>query len=247
MWAFLYRLASPKQCYRYLTQALPWLNLSCCLLFVVGFVWVLAFTPADYQQGEAVRIMYLHVPSAFMSLAIYAYMAFLALLFLIWQIKLAGLLMNLCAKLGAVMTVLALITGSLWGKPMWGTWWVWDARLTSELILLFLYLGIIALHQSIQQPSKADKSIAILVLIGLVDLPVIHYSVYWWNTLHQGSTLNVFAKPNIHSSMLYPLLWMILAFGSYAALALASAARSEILSREYRSAWVKQLLMEERC
>lgn len=243
MWSFLYRLASPKQFYRWVNQALPWIKLSCVLLFCIGLTGALILSPVDYQQGDAVRIMYLHVPAAFMSLAVYGYMAFLALLYLIWRIKIAGMLMSLCAPIGAMMTALALITGSLWGKPMWGTWWIWDARLTSELILLFLYLGIIALNNSINSQEKADKAMAIMVLVGIVDLPIIHYSVYWWNTLHQGSSLSLLAKPKIASTMLTPLLIMITAFFNYFVLALSLSARDEILNRESHSLWVKRELM----
>jgi heme exporter protein C len=181
-----------------------------------------------------------------MSLAIYTYMTFLAILVLVWRIKVAALLMVPCARIGALMTFLALITGSLWGKPMWGTWWIWDARLTSELILLFLYLAIIALNAALTEPNKSGKLLAIFILVGFIDLPIIHYSVYWWNTLHQGQTLSVLAKPKIASSMLYPLLLMIAGFFTYFLWCLLLMARNALLLKEKRSKWVKQLI-EEGC
>lgn len=245
MWNFLYQLASPKSFYRLTGVMLPWLKIMTLLLLAIGGIWALFYAPADYQQGDAFRIIYLHVPAAFMSLAIYAYMSFLALLVLVWRIKMAGLLMSQCALIGAVMTFLALATGSIWGKPMWGTWWIWDARLTSELILLFLYLGILGTHSAIQNQTQKYKAIAIVTLVGFVDIPIIHYSVYWWNTLHQGSSLSLMAKPKIASSMLYPLLIMILGFFTYFLLSLILLARNQVLQRERKSRWVQKIILEE--
>ena len=215
MWKFLYQLASPKIFYNRSGRIIPWLLLSAVLALVLGVVWGLAFAPPDYQQGDAFRIIYVHVPSAFLSMMLYGWMGFLAVLLLVWRIKIAGLLIHLAAQVGACMAFLALLTGGIWGKPMWGAFWVWDARLTSELILFLLYAAILATHQAIKNKEDADKVIAILTLVGLVDLPIIHYSVYWWNTLHQGSTLSVFSKPKIHTLMLYPLLITLLGFVLY--------------------------------
>ena len=173
-------------------------------------------------------------------------MGFLALLLLIWRIKMAGVILSVCAQLGACMAFLALVTGSIWGKPMWGTWWVWDARLTSELILLFLYAAILATGNAYQNKEQGDKIIAILTLVGLVDLPVIHYSVYWWNTLHQGATLSILAKPKIDNSMLYPLLVTLIGFSLYCLLAIVLKTRNELLLRERRQSWVKMLIEENR-
>ena len=195
MWKFLYQMASPKAFYHLTKSWLPGLGFSALFFLLVGMVWGLFFAPPDYQQGDAFRIIYVHVPSAFLSLAIYAWMGFLALLLLVWRIKMAGLMLGIAAQIGASMTFLALVTGGIWGKPMWGTWWVWDARLTSELILLLLYLAILATKTVFQNKEQGDKVIAILTLVGLIDLPIIHYSVYWWNSLHQGATLSLFAKP----------------------------------------------------
>nr|WP_274518100.1 heme ABC transporter permease CcmC [Legionella oakridgensis] len=245
MWKLFYQLASPKQFYQLSGRWLPWLGASTVFLLVSGLVWGLVFAPADYQQGDAFRIMYVHVPSAFLSMALYAWMGFLALLLLVWRIKMAGLMLSIFAQIGACMAFLALVTGSIWGKPMWGTWWVWDARLTSELILLFLYGAILATGSAFQNKEQGDKVLAILTLVGLVDLPVIHYSVYWWNTLHQGATLSMFAKPKIHTSMLYPLLLMLIGLSLYCFLIILMKARNELLLRERRQSWVKALIVGE--
>ena len=242
MWKLLYQLASPKSFYRLSGRWIPWVAAATLFLLVAGMIWGLVFAPADYQQGDAFRIIYIHVPSAFLSMALYAWMGFLASLLLIWRIKMAGVLLTICAQLGACMAFLALVTGSIWGKPMWGAWWVWDARLTSELILLFIYGAILATGHAYQNKEHGDKMIAILTLVGLVDLPVIHYSVYWWNTLHQGATLSLLSKPKIDTSMLYPLLLTLLGFSFYALLVILLRARNELLLRERRQRWVKVVI-----
>lgn len=239
MWKFLYQLASPKNFYALTGRFVPWLAVSAMLTLIVGVFWGLVFAPPDYQQGEAYRIIYVHVPSAFLSMALYAWMGFLAVLLLVWRIKIAGLLISIVAQIGACMAFLALVTGSIWGKPMWGAWWVWDARLTSELVLLLLYAAILATHQAVKNKEDGDKIIAILTLVGLVDLPIIHYSVYWWNTLHQGATLSAFAKPKIAASMLYPLLLTLLGFFLYSLWVILEKARNELLYRERRQSWAK--------
>jgi len=239
MWKLLYQLASPKTFYTFSGRIIPVLSVGAFLTLVVGMIWGLAFTPPDYQQGDAYRIIYVHVPSAFLSMALYGWMGFLAILLLVWRIKIAGMLINLVAQLGICMAFLALVTGSIWGKPMWGAWWVWDARLTSELVLLLLYAAILATHQAVKNKEDGDKIIAILTLVGLIDLPIIHYSVYWWNTLHQGSTLSVFAKPKIDVSMLHPLLLTLTGFFLYSLWVILEKARNEVLLREKRQSWVK--------
>jgi heme exporter protein C len=241
MWKFLYQMASPKAFYQLTKPWLSYLGFSALLFFLVGIIWGLVFAPPDYQQGDAFRIIYVHVPAAFLSMAIYTWMGFLAILLLVWRIKLAGLILGLAAQIGASMAFLALVTGSIWGKPMWGTWWVWDARLTSELILLLLYLAILATKSAFQNREQGDKIIAILTLVGLIDLPIIHYSVYWWNSLHQGATLSVLAKPKIAGSMLYPLLFTLAGFTLYCLWIILHKARTEILAREFRQHWVKEL------
>ncbi len=245
MWKFLYKLASPKGFYEYSGKWLPWFSALACLLLPAAFIWGLFIAPADYQQGDAYRIMFVHVPSAFLSLSLYAWMGFLAVLLLVWRIKLAGLLLTQIAPVGAGMAALALVTGSIWGRPMWGSWWVWDARLTSELILLLIYVVIIVAYQSLRQRDEADRMIAVLTLVGLIDLPIIHYSVYWWNTLHQGATLTLFAKPKIALAMLYPLLLALLGFLSYCLWIITQKARCELLQREKRQRWVRAVIMGE--
>lgn len=241
MWKFLYQLASPKTFYNIAGRLIPWLFVGALLALLLGMVWGLVFAPPDYQQGEAYRIIYLHVPTAFLSMALYGWMGFLAILLLVWRIKMAGLLLSLVAQVGVCMTALALITGSIWGKPMWGAWWIWDARLTSELILLLLYAAILATHKAVSNKEDGDKIIAILTLVGLIDLPIIHYSVYWWNTLHQGATLSVLSKPKMDVSMLYPLLLCLLGFVLYSLWIILEKARNEVLLRERRQSWVKGL------
>lgn len=243
MWKLLYQLAAPKLFYRLSGKWIPWIAVSVFIVLTIGVVWGLVFAPADYQQGDAFRIIYVHVPCAFLSMALFAWMGFFALLLLVWRIKMAGIMLNMCAQTGACMTFLALVTGSIWGKPMWGTWWVWDARLTSELILLFLYGAILAVGNAYQNKEQGDKIVAILTLVGLIDLPIIHYSVYWWNTLHQGSTLSVFAKPKIATSMIYPLLIMFVGFSLYCLLIILLKVRNEILLRERRQNWVRSIVL----
>jgi len=245
MWKLLYQLASPKTFYNLIGRINPWIGLSALIALSIGIIWGLAFAPPDYQQGEAYRIIYVHVPSAFLSMALYAWMGFLAVLLLVWRIKIAGLLLGIVAQLGACMAFLALITGSIWGKPMWGAWWVWDARLTSELVLLLLYAAILATHQAVKNKEAGDKIIAILTLVGLIDLPIIHYSVYWWNTLHQGATISAFAKPKIDQSMLYPLLLCLAGFFLYSIWVILERARNELLLRERKQTWVKEHFEEE--
>jgi heme exporter protein C len=211
------------------------------VLLVAGLYGGLVLAPPDYQQGESYRIIFVHVPAAWMSLFIYVAMAVCGAIIIIWRMKLAEIVLISSAPIGASFTFLALVTGSLWGKPMWGTYWVWDARLTSELILLFLYLGVIGLHNAIDDKRTAARAVAILALVGVVNIPIIHYSVEWWHSLHQGATVTKFDKPSIHWSMLLPLLLMALAFQVYYVLALFHRCRAEILRRERNSKWIEEL------
>src|SRR5436190_7714620 len=204
-------------------------GLSLLIFGVYGVVGGLYFAPADYQQGDAFHIIYVRVPSAFLSLFIYFVMTVFSIIGLIYRIKLAELIVSVSVYLGSWFTFLALLTGSVWAKPMWGAWWVWDARLTSELILLFLYLGVIALRSAIPERHIAAQATAILLMLGLANIPIIHYSVYWWNTLHQGATLHFLSPSLIESSMLYPLLSMMMAFLSYYCIVLLLHIRCEIL------------------
>jgi heme exporter protein C len=241
MFLWFHKLGSPPHFYRIAGKWMPWLAGIFMLLLLAGLYGGLVLAPPDYQQGESYRIIFVHVPAAWMSLFIYMVMAFCGVVILVWRMKLAEVVLISSAAIGASFTFLALATGSLWGKPMWGTWWVWDARLTSELILLFLYLGIIGLHGAIEDKRIASRAVAILAIVGVVNIPIIHYSVEWWNSLHQGPTVTKFDKPSIHWSMLLPLLLMALAFQVYYVLALFQRCRAELLLRERNSKWVQEL------
>lgn len=221
---------------------LPYLFGSFLILFLAGLYGGLVLAPTDYEQGEAYRIIYVHVPGAWMSLFIYMVMAISGAIGLIWRIKLAEIVAISSAPIGASFTFIALVTGSIWGKPMWNTWWVWDARLTSELILLFLYLGVMGLYNAIEDKRTAARAVAILALVGVVNIPIIHYSVEWWNTLHQGPTVTKFDKPSIHVSMLVPLLLMAISFKLFYLTTLFMRVRTELVLREQGSKWVTQLL-----
>lgn len=236
-------LLSPKSFYKTSGKFLPWILVAFILCFSYGLVGGLLLAPPDYQQGDGFRIIYVHVPSAMIAMAIYLIMAICAVLMLVWRIKIAALCMSCSAPIGAWFTFLALVTGSIWGKPMWGTWWIWDARLTSVLILLFLYLGFLALQSVISEPQNRERAGAIIALVGVINLPIIHYSVLWWNTLHQGPTISRFAKPAIVSSMLYPLLSMIIAFVFFYTLIVILKMRNQIMLREMKSQWIKEVLL----
>jgi len=244
MWKFLHKFASPPYFYAVAGRLVPWLGWAFVALVLAGLYGGLVLAPPDYQQGDSFRIIFIHVPSAWMSLFIYMTMAGAGAVGLIWRIKLSHVVASCSAPIGASFTFLALATGSIWGKPMWGTWWVWDARLTSELILLFLYLGIIALRAAIEDPRTADRAAAVLAIVGVVNIPIIHYSVEWWNTLHQGPTVSKLDKPSIHVSMLIPLLIMSVAFTIYYFHNLLMRARCEVLEREKTSEWVQELARE---
>jgi len=242
MWLWFHKLASPPHFYRIAGILTPWFAWPAAILIVVALYGGLVLAPPDYQQGDGFRMVYVHAPSAWMSMFIYANMAIAAAVGLIWRIKLAHAVAAAAAPIGAWFTFVALATGSLWGKPMWGTWWVWDARLTSELILLFLYLGFIALKSSIEDSQRADRASAVLAVVGVINLPIIHYSVYWWNTLHQGATITKIGKPSITSDMLWPLLTMMIGFTLYFGAVLMVRLRAEVLRRERNAAWLREEL-----
>ena len=208
----------------------------------LGLYYGLFDSPKDYQQGDAVRIMYVHVPSAWLASFLYLSLAVSCIFYLVWKHPLADLIANAIAPIGLIFSILTLITGSLWGKPMWGTWWVWDARLTSELILLFLYLGYMALVAAIDDRRSASRAGAVLAIVGVVNLPIIHFSVEWWNTLHQGPTVTKFDQPSIAISMLIPLLLMAGAFKFHYLYTMLARVRVEILDSERRTAWVNTLV-----
>jgi heme exporter protein C len=239
---FFHQLSSPKYFYNLSGRFIAWLGWACFILIAMGLYLGLVVAPPDYQQGDSYRIMFIHVPSAWMSLFIYVVMAVSSAIGLIWRIKLAEVIAISSAPIGASFTALALATGSLWGKPMWGTWWVWDARLTSELLLLFLYLGVIALYNAVEDKRTAARAAGILAIVGVVNIPIIHYSVEWWNTLHQGPTVAKFGAPSIHPSMLGPLLIMAIAFKLYYVMLVLLRSRCEVLERERNSKWVRELV-----
>lgn len=240
MWFLINRLVSPKKFFHLSNKILPWLSFFFLLFFSYGLIGGLVLAPADYLQGDGFRIIYVHAPCAFLSLFIYAIMAGAAFCGLVFRIRLAFMVIRHSASLGAVFTFLALLTGSLWGKPMWGTWWIWDARLTSELILLFLYIGIILFQSAIAKKRSGERAVAILILVGFLDIPIIHYSVNWWNTLHQGATLKVFAPSAIDASMQYPLLAMIVAFLLYYAMVLFLRMGHELVAIEENHHWIRE-------
>ena len=242
---WFHRLGSPPWFYRVSARLIPWMTILCLALFVYGLYGGLVLAPPDYQQGDSFRIIYIHVPAAILSMFVYVVMAVAGAISLIWRMKMADIVLISSAPIGAVFTVIALATGSLWGKPMWGTWWTWDARLTSELLLLFLYLGIIALHNAVEDRQSAGRAVAVLALVGVVNIPIIHYSVVWWNTLHQGATIMRLDGPAIDESMRWPLFAMIAAFYLYYFIVLMLRARGEVLNRESRSRWVRELVAGE--
>lgn len=211
----MHKFANPARFQRIVRRIQPWLAALCLGLFVAGLYYALFASPPDYQQGESVRIMYVHVPAAWMSTLVYGAMALGSASFLIWRHPLGDVVAQASAPVGAAFTLLTLVTGSLWGKPMWGTWWEWDARMTSVLVLFFLYIGYIALAQSLDNQERSKKVLAALVMIGVVNLPVIKFSVEWWNTLHQPASIIRMGGPTVDGSMLLPLLLMIGAFTAF--------------------------------
>ncbi|HET9835589.1 MAG TPA: heme ABC transporter permease CcmC [Rhodanobacteraceae bacterium] len=242
---WLHKLSSPPVFYRFAGTLRPWLLWSGVILGAVALYGGLVLAPADYQQGDAYRIIFIHVPCAWMGLFAYFCMAVAALIALVWRIKLAEVIAMECAPIGAAFTLITLITGSLWGKPMWGTWWTWDARLTSELVLLFLYLGVIGLFNAIEDRRRAARAASLLALVGIVNLPIVHYSVIWWNTLHQGQTVNLLGKSHISGDMLWPLLLMALATHLYFFASLLARSRVGLLAVEGGKEWARALIAEK--
>ena len=238
-WMWFHKWGSPKWFYEMSGRWLPWLSIAAVLLTVAGLVWGLAFAPPDYQQGNSFRIIYIHVPAAFLAQSIYVTLAVAGLVGLVWKMKLADVALQQAAPIGAWMTAIALLTGAIWGKPTWGTYWVWDARLTSMLILLFLYFGVIALGNAISNRDSAAKACAVLAIVGVINIPIIKYSVEWWNSLHQTATFKVTEKPAMPVEMWLPLLLAVLGFYCFFGAVLLYRMRLEVLKREARSSWVK--------
>ncbi len=244
MWAWFHKLGSPRWFYRISDLCLPWLTVAGLLFLVVGVVWGLLFAPPDYKQGNSFRIFYLHVPTAVIALVGYYVMAIAGAVSLIWKMKLADIVMKEAAVIGALLTFLALFTGAVWGKPTWGTWWVWDARVTSMLILLFLYIGVIALNNAFTHPEQSGKACAVLSLVGTVNIPIIYKSVDWWYSLHQPATIKFTERSTIHPDMFWPFVVITVGFYVLYAVALMFNTQTAILEREYRTQWVRDKVQQ---
>jgi len=236
-----HKFASPKYFYELTGKLIPFFVIPGGLMLFVGVVWGLAFAPQDYQQGNSFRIIYIHVPSASLAMSAYALMAVAGLIALVWRIKVAEMVVASVAPIGASFAAIALLTGAIWGKPTWGTYWVWDARLTSMLVMFFLYVGVIALQSSIANPVSAARAASVLSLVGVVNLPIIKYSVDWWNTLHQPATFTLTKKPTMPPEMYVPLIVAILGTYLFFGALVMMQTRNEILSREQKSRWVQDI------
>ena len=237
-----FHYAAPQRFYSLAGAAVPWFSALAVVLSIAGLGVGLLIAPTDHQQGDAYRIIFIHVPASWMSMVIYVAMAFWAAVGLAFNARLAFMLASALAPTGALMTFIALWTGALWGKPTWGAWWVWDARLTSELILLFLYVGVLSLHAAIDNPRRADRAAGLLALVGVVNVPIIYFSVKWWNTLHQGASISFTKAPSMAAPMLLGMLVMALALWMYCIAVVLVRARSLILERERHVLWAKKML-----
>ncbi len=237
---WFHQLGSPPIFDRFAARWAPWCHAVALVLMAVG-LWQAFQVPADYQQGDSFRIFYIHVPAAMMSMTVFAVMAVYAAIALVWRIKLCEILAMACAPIGAAFTLITLATGSIWGKPMWGTWWDWDPRLTTELILLFLYLGVIGLYNAIDDRRAAARAAGLLAIVGVALLPVIRYSVVWWNSLHQGQTVSLFGESKMHGSMELPFWIMFVAVQFWFAGSLLVRARADNLRREAGKDWVAKM------
>jgi heme exporter protein C len=245
MWKWLHPYAKTEKAYNLCQKLLPWFTYIALFLLAVGSVWGLAFAPPDYQQGDAFRIFYIHVPSAILSKSLYSSMAIAAFVGLVWQVKTAFMSMIALAPVGALVSFICLITGAAWGKPMWGTWWEWDARMTSQLVLLFLFLGVISLYKSFEDKQQASKAAGVMAMVGIINLPIIHYSVEWWNSLHQGATLLKVDEPSMAVEMLIPFLVCLLAWAIACGAIVLLRLQSEILRREIKRPWVVALAQQQ--
>jgi heme exporter protein C len=239
---WFHRLGSPPYIYRLSERLTPWFGWIAAILIAAGLYGGLLLAPPDYQQGDGFRIIYVHAPSAWLSLMVYSCMATAAAVGLIWRMKVAHAVAASCAGVGAAFTAVSLITGMLWGKPMWGTYWVWDPRLTAQLILLFLFFGYMALRASYDDTSRADRLSAWLAVIGMVNVPIVRFSVEWWNSLHQSPSVMKLARASMPASMLVPLLLMLAGFTVFFLAFLSVRLRAEVLRREKHSAWVREMV-----
>tara|TARA_B100000767_G_C19592401_1_gene462043 strand:+ start:94 stop:768 length:675 start_codon:yes stop_codon:yes gene_type:complete len=220
-------------------RAYPYILIFSLAVYLISVFWGIFLTPEDFVQGNSYRIIYLHVPASFISQSLYAAMAFASAIFLIWKVKLSAYLVKSIAPIGAITTFIALVSGSIWGIPTWGTWWAWDARIVSTLILFIMYLGLISLHDSFTNYEKADKFLAVLVLVGSVNIPIIKMSVEWWSTLHQSASITITEKPAIDPLMLYPLFGSIIGFTGIIICLVILSSKLQILTREKNKSWVK--------
>jgi heme exporter protein C len=236
---FIHQFASPKTYLYQVSRAYPYILFVSLFIYIFSIFWGLFLTPEDFVQGNSYRIIYLHVPASFISQSLYAGMAFASVIFLVWKVKLSAYLIKSIAPIGAITTFIALVSGSIWGIPTWGTWWAWDARIVSTLILFIMYLGLISLHDSFTNYDKADKFLAILVLVGSVNIPIIKMSVEWWSTLHQSASITITEKPAIDPSMLYPLFGSIIGFTGIVICLVILSSKLQILIREKNKSWVK--------
>jgi len=236
-----FRFSSPQAFYAPAGKMIPWFAAAAAILAALGLYIGLFAAPTDFQQGDAYRIIFVHVPASWMSMFVYVVMAAWAGVGLVFNARLSGMMASALAPTGALFAFLSLWTGALWGKPTWGTYWVWDARLTSELVLFFLYVGFLALQAAIDDPRRADKAGAVLALVGVVNIPIIYFSVQWWNTLHQGASVSVTRAPSMAATMFTGMIVMVLAFWMYAIAVSLARVRAIILERERRAVWVREL------
>jgi heme exporter protein C len=246
MWKWINSFAQPERAYTACNTLLPYFLVLFCVCLPIGMVWGLAFSPTDYQQFDVYRIIYIHVPSASLSQTTYVAMAVAAFVGIVWQWRSAFMTMVAIAPIGAVITFVSLFTGAVWGKPTWGTYWIWDARLTSQLILLFLYLGVIALYVSFDDKQQGAKAAGVMAIVGVINIPIIKYSVEWWNTLHQAATISKLDKPSMPAEMLIPLLTAMVGMAGYIGTITLIRMKNELIKRDAHRPWVaKTLAFEE--
>jgi len=243
-WRWFHKFGSPPHVFGLAGTLAPWFGILGLLCLIAGTIGGLALAPTDQEQGDGYRIIFVHVPAAWLSLFVYTLMAVACAVGLIWRMKVAFAVAVAAAPLGAAFTFLSLATGAIWGEPMWGTWWAWDPRLTSQLILFFLYMGFIVLNRAFADQRSGDKASAVLAVVGVVNVPIIHFSVDWWHSLHQTATIMKFSAPSIDVEMLIPLLVMAVGFKLYFAWALMLQLRSELLHRERRASWPVRLVVD---
>lgn len=237
-----HKLGSPPIFYRVCQVCSPWLWAGFAISLVIGLYYALWVVPPDYQQSDSFRILYIHVPAAWQAMMGYLVMSILAVIALVWRIRTTEIMAMAAAPIGAAFTLICLATGSIWGRPMWGTFWAWDARLTSMLVLLFIYLGIMGLYSAFEDKRKGARVACILILVGLVNIPIIHFSVEWWTTLHQGRGISFFGESTMHYSMKPPLIWMIVATKLMFGAALLDRARNELVEQDRRKGWIREKL-----